>query len=99
MAAKKKRKKKRTHFLNDKDGLSAKDYLLLSSTTVFFAFVILGLVMAAFNRPFDTTYLALLEMVAPVVMTVVAGVMGVQAVESFRQGSPDEPEDDTENIE
>lgn len=90
-------KRKRKHFLNDKDGLSAKDYLLLSSTTVFFAFVIIGLVMAACNRPLDPMYLSLLEMVAPVVMTVVAGVMGVQAVESFRR--PDEigPEETIEN--
>jgi hypothetical protein len=71
------------NFLNDSDGLSAKDYLLLVSTSIFFLFIVIGLIMAMFNRSFDDNYLALLDMVAPVIMTVVGGVMGVQAVETF----------------
>lgn len=87
--------KKLRNFINDTDGLSAKDYLLLVSTSVFFFFIIAGLIMAMFNRPFDANYLALLDMVVPVVMTVVGGVMGVQAVETFsnRKNNNDETEE------
>lgn len=70
-------------FWNDKDGLSAKDYLLIISTFVFFLFITIGLVLVLFDKKIDEMYLSLLELVVPVVMTVVGGTMGVQAVESF----------------
>ncbi len=72
-------------FLNDSDGMSARDYLLLLSTTVFFAFVVVGLVLVLAGIDIDDMYLALLEMVAPVVMTIVAGLFGVQAIETFKK--------------
>jgi hypothetical protein len=79
------RKKRYKTFLSDTDGLSAKDYLLLISTGVFFLFVGIGLVLVLFDKEIDDMYLSLLDMVVPVVMTVVGGVMGVQAVEIFRK--------------
>lgn len=57
-------------FLNDKDGVSEKDYLLLASTTVFFLFVAIGLVLVLMGRPVDGMYVTLLDMVAPVLMTI-----------------------------
>ena len=70
-------------FLNDEDGLSSKDYLLLLSTGIFFLFVSIGLVLVLFNQELSPMYLQLLEITTPTVITVVGGTMGVQAVESF----------------
>ena len=81
-------------FLNDADGFSAKDYLLLVSTGVFFLFIVVGLVSVLFNKKIDKVYLDLLDMVVPVVMTVVGGVMGVQAVETFSDRYKPESEED-----
>ena len=72
-------------FLNDKDGVSEKDYLLLVSTTVFFVFVVIGLVLVLMGRPIDAMYITLLDMVAPVLMTITGGVYGVRAVQEFRR--------------
>jgi hypothetical protein len=81
-------------FVTDEDGLSAKDYLLIISTSIFFLFITIGLVMVLFQKEFDDMYLSLLEMVVPVVMTVVGGVMGVQAVETFSNRKREEPKQD-----
>ncbi|MCG5252638.1 hypothetical protein [Brevibacillus agri] len=72
-------------FLNDKDGVSEKDYLLLASTTVFFLFVAIGLVLVLMGRPVDGMYVTLLDMVAPVLMTITGGVFGVRAVQEYRK--------------
>jgi hypothetical protein len=72
-------------FLNDKDGVSEKDYLLLVSTTVFFLFVAVGLVLVLMGRTLDAMYVTLLDMVAPVLMTITGGVYGVRAVQEFRR--------------
>ncbi len=82
-------------FLNDDDGLSAKDYLLIVSTSIFFLFISIGLILVLTDKEIDRMYLSLLEMVVPVVMTVVGGVMGVQAVESFanRKKTEDQKEE------
>lgn len=81
-------------FLTDDDGLTGKDYLLVISTGIFFLFVAVGLIAVILGHTFDGMYLELLEMTVPVVMTVVGGVMGVQAVESFRK-----PKNDAESTE
>lgn len=81
----KRRVKRYQTFINDDDGFSAKDYLLVVSTSMFFLFVAVALILVLLNNKIDMMYLLLLEMVAPVVMTVVVGVMGVNAVESFRK--------------
>ncbi len=83
-------------FLNDKDGVSEKDYLLLVSTTVFFLFVAIGLVLVLMGRPVDAMYIALLDMVAPVLMTITGGVFGVRAVQEFRKKS-DATEEEAED--
>lgn len=45
-----------------------------------------------FGIKFDEMYITYLEMVSPVVMTIVGGVFGVQAVETFRYNKPDQKE-------
>lgn len=72
-------------FLNDKDGVSERDYLLLASTTVFFLFVAVGLVLVLMGRTLDAMYVTLLDMVAPVLMTITGGVFGVRAVQEYRK--------------
>lgn len=79
-------RKKLKGFWNDIDGISARDYLLLISTGVFFLFVAIGLIVVLFQIDLAKMYLSLLEMVSPVVMTIVAGVFSVQAVESITKG-------------
>ncbi|QHZ58582.1 hypothetical protein M655_024735 [Brevibacillus sp. NSP2.1] len=84
-------------FLNDKDGVSEKDYLLLVSTTVFFLFVAIGLVLVLMGRPVDGMYVTLLDMVAPVLMTITGGVFGVRAVQEFRKKKSDTAEEEAED--
>jgi hypothetical protein len=86
-------------FLNDQDGLSEKDYLLLAATTVFFVFVVIGLVLVLMGRPINAMYFTLLDMVAPVLMTVAGGVYGVRAVQEFRKQAQtsDEPRREEED--
>ncbi|MFF2532759.1 hypothetical protein ACFVS2_28260 [Brevibacillus sp. NPDC058079] len=73
------------NFLNDKDGVSEKDYLLVVSTTVFFLFVVLGLILTLLGKKIDPQYIALLDMAGPVLMTVAGGVFGVRAVQEYRK--------------
>lgn len=77
--------RKRKTFLNDADGISAKDYLLLVSTVTFFLFLTIGLVFVLVGKKVDPIYLDLLDMATPTLVTIVGGVMGVQAVESFNK--------------
>jgi len=70
-------------FINDKDGISAKDYLLIISTAVFFGFVIIGLILALGNVSISDNYMELLNLTAEPLMVIVGGIMGVQAVEVF----------------
>lgn len=86
------------NFLNDKDGLSSKDYILLISTTVFFIFIAIGLVLVLMGKPIDKAYLSLLDSVSPVVMTVVGGMFGVQAVQEFKKPKNEEVKLDDERV-
>ncbi|ASJ55542.1 hypothetical protein BP422_19525 [Brevibacillus formosus] len=72
-------------FLNDRDGVSEKDYLLLIASTVFFLFIAIGLILSLLGKPVSSGYLALLDMMAPVLMTVAGGVFGVRAVQEYRK--------------
>lgn len=73
------------NFLNDTDGISQKDYLLLFSTTIFFVFILIGLVLTLLGKEISNTYLHLVDMVAPVLMTITGGVFGVSAVQEFKK--------------
>ncbi|WNF07494.1 hypothetical protein [Brevibacillus borstelensis] len=84
-------------FLNDRDGVSERDYLLLAATTVFFVFVVIGLILVLLGRPIDAMYIALLDMVAPVLMTITGGVFGVRAVQEFRKKKSDTAEEEAED--
>lgn len=85
-------------FLNDKDGVSSKDFLLLVSTTVFFVFIVIGLILVLLGKKIDDDYISLLDMVAPVLMTVAGGVFGVQAVQEFKKPRTEEVKLDDERV-
>ena len=68
-------------FLNDDDGMTQRDYLLLISTSVFFLFIAVGLSMLLFGKPLDEMYLRLVDIVTPVIMTIVASVFTIEGVE------------------
>ena len=82
-------------FINDKDGLSAKDFLLIASIVVFFGALTVGFVAVLLGRALGDEYFSLLSAAAPVVMVVVTGVMGVQGVEIFANRNQQEPPDAT----
>ncbi|MBH0331944.1 hypothetical protein ABH14_19655 [Brevibacillus brevis] len=54
----------------------------------------MGLVLSLLGKPVSSGYLALLDMMAPVLMTVAGGVFGVRAVQEYRK--PRSSEHDTE---
>lgn len=85
-------KPQRVHFLNDKDGVSAKDYLLLISTGVFFIALTVGFLFILCGRKLGEEYFSLLAVASPVVITVVGGVMGVQGVETYVNRKKDNDE-------
>lgn len=83
-------KPRRVTFLNDADGLSAKDYLLLISTGVFFLALTVGFVSVLIGRPLGEEYFALLGAADAVVITVVGGVMAVNTAEVLKRPKDDE---------
>lgn len=68
-------------FLNDSDGMTQRDYLLLISTSVFFLFIAVGLSILLTGRSLDEMYLRLVDIVTPVIMTIVASVFTIEGVE------------------
>ena len=88
-------KPRRVTFLNDADGLSAKDYLLLVSTGVFFVALTVGFISVLIGRPLGEEYFALLGAADAVVITVVGGVMSVNVAEIIRR--PKDDADSTQN--
>ena len=88
-------KPRRVTFLNDADGLSAKDYLLLVSTGVFFVALTVGFISVLIGRPLGEEYFALLGAADAVVISVVGGVMSVNVAEIIRR--PKDNVDSTQN--
>ena len=78
------------HFLNDRDGFSSRDYLLLISTVVFFGFITIGLVMLLCNQRIDPMYIELLSMVDAPLMTIVAGIMSVNGIQIYTENKKEE---------
>lgn len=71
------------NFLNDDDGLSAKDYLMLVFTTPYVVAWVAVLVMAVIGRPMTDQVVDILQLLSPAVMTIIGGWFGVQAVTEF----------------
>lgn len=86
---------RKRNFLNDEDGFSQKDYLLLLSTSIYFVFMTIGLILSLTERTVNETYIKLLDMVDTVVITIVTGVFGINAVQELRKERPKPKEDET----
>lgn len=76
----KKIKSKHSSFLTD-GFVSERDFLIVVSVGVFFLFVSVALIMLLFQKEINPMYLELLDMVSPVVMTIVAAVFGTSVAE------------------
>lgn len=76
-------------FLNDEDGFSAKDYLLVISTVVFFGFIVVGLVLVLFGIPIHDDYIKLLDMVDLPLMTIIGSVVGYGITEKIVDSKKD----------
>lgn len=68
-------------FLNDEDGVSAKDFIMLGSFILFATSYICGLIFVIIGRDLSKDFFDLMSIGNPVVMTVVASVMGVAGIE------------------
>lgn len=86
---------RKRNFLNDEDGFSQKDYLLLLSTSIYFVFMTIGMILSLTERTVNETYIKLLDMVDTVVITIVTGVFGINAVQELRKERPKPKEDET----
>lgn len=90
-------------FLNDQDGLTAKDFLLSASFLVYVGFWATGLIRDLMGEPVSGTYLDLLEQMRSIVFTIVTGVfavsgvqLGVDAYKSKHHGEPEYYHEDEE---
>jgi hypothetical protein len=72
-------------FLSDDDGLSQKDFLLITTTIVFFGLIIFGTVEWVRGKDI-AGLLSLIESMSGVTITVVGGIMGVNALQIYSQG-------------
>lgn len=92
------------HFGNDEDGLSARDFLMLVVVGLFSVAFVIGLIMILIVGKISKDFFSLLEISQPIFITVVTGVMGVQAVDvistaiTSKKSSDKDPEYDDDNM-
>ena len=79
-------KKKFKSFLNDEDGFSAKDFLMVSFGTVFLLMVVTAFVISLVGVLPSTT-LSVIGSLDGVIITIVGGVFGLQGIKEFRSNS------------
>lgn len=74
-------------FLEDDDGVSERDYLLLITTTVFFGGIAFGLVFTIigmfFGFELPAVYIELIKTMDIVVTTIVGGIFAVKATQTY----------------
>lgn len=74
-------------FLQDSDGVSERDYLLLITTSVFFGGIAFGLIFTIvgmfFGFELPSVYIELIKTMDIVVTTIVGGIFAVKATQSF----------------
>lgn len=77
-------KEKANHFWREIDH---RDFLLIISSTCFFLFITIGLVMLLIGIPIDPLYIDLLSMMSPILITITSGIFGVKAIQTFKGGN------------
>lgn len=70
-------------FMNDKDGFSARDFLMMVTMGLFSLSFISALVLIILGKGVNDSFFNLMEAGKPVFITVIGGVMGVQCTEAI----------------
>ncbi|WP_426455472.1 hypothetical protein ACP26L_36260 (plasmid) [Paenibacillus sp. S-38] len=73
-------------FLNDDDGFSAKDFIMVAFCGVYLTFLVGAFVLAVLGR-MPAELLGLISSMTGVVMTIIGGVFAIQTVQSFTHRS------------
>lgn len=85
------------HFANDKDGLTARDFLMLVTVILFGISFVVGMLVILFNDKISPDFFTLLDISKPVFITVVTGVMGVQCADVISGAIVDKKNNDSKD--
>lgn len=72
------------NFVNDEDGFSAKDYLMVIFSTLFVIFSVVAFTLAI-RGDLNPQVLEIIQSMDGILMTIVGGVFSVQVVKEFKQ--------------
>lgn len=75
--------KKILHFLNDVDGISQKDFLLVVTSLLFFLPIIVGFGSLLIGHDLHDDFYELMGLIKPIMLAVVTGVFGIEGIEKF----------------
>lgn len=70
-------------FMNDRDGFSAKDFIMMVTIGLFSLSFITALILIVLGREINDSFFRLMEVGKPVFITVIGGVMSVQFTEAI----------------
>lgn len=71
-------------FINDEDGLSQKDFLVIIFANVFIGIILFATYSWAIGKDIQGL-LQIIDAMAGVIMTIIGGIFGVNAVQQFRK--------------
>lgn len=82
-------------FLNDDDGFSAKDYLMVTFGTIFLLMVVTAFIVSLLGT-LPAATIAVIQLMDGVIITIVGGVFGIQGIKEFKKSTntpvqPDSP--------
>lgn len=75
-------------FLNDSDGFSAKDYLMVTFGTIFVLMVVTAFIVSLVTT-LPAASIAVIQLLDGVMITIVGGVFGIQGIKEFRKTTSD----------
>ncbi|WP_060210490.1 hypothetical protein [Sporosarcina koreensis] len=80
------------HFWSD--GISDREFIMMVSVATFFAFAALGMGYAIIGGEVSATYLDILQMTVPPLMTIIASVFTIEGVEKIADHRKSKREDE-----
>lgn len=84
-------------FWSDSDGYSSKDHIMLIFTTTYLVFIITAFIFAILDWE-TSALLTIVESMDNVIVVIVSGTFGLQAVEKFREKREDRKEESEPTI-
>lgn len=75
------RNRRKQHFWSD--GISDREFIMMVSVATFFAFAALGMAYTILGGEVGATYLDILQMTVPPLMTIIASVFTIEGVEKI----------------